>query len=360
MFTELGFSVKLSGTSSDALYEKGIETMPSESVCYPKLVHGHIQDLVDKGVKLIFYPSLAHENLKTEYSDNTYNCPIVTSYPEVIKNNVDALRKQGIMFLNPFLPLDDEKRMIKRIFDELQMFDVDKKEVKDAVEKAYRELDAFRRDMQREGENALRIIRQKGMKGIVLAGRPYHTDPQINHGIPEMINSLGMAVLTEDSVSHLGRLEAPLRVVNQWAYHARLYMAAKYVATQKDLELVQLNSFGCGLDAVTTDQVQEILNGHSKIYTLLKIDEGNNLGAARIRLRSLKAIMEERERNRYVNKKENEPFKNSFYKGNEKDTYHYCAELSPIHFRFVEEVSGYPDTKRRFFPYKILGPWISV
>jgi predicted CoA-substrate-specific enzyme activase len=346
LFTELGFSVKLSGTSSDALYEKGIETMPSESVCYPaKLVHGHIQDLVDKGVKLIFYPSLAHENLKTEYSDNTYNCPIVTSYPEVIKNNVDALRKQGIMFLNPFLPLDDEKRMIKRIFDELQMFDVDKKEVKDAVEKAYRELDAFRRDMQREGENALRIIRQKGMKGIVLAGRPYHTDPQINHGIPEMINSLGMAVLTEDSVSHLGRLEAPLRVVNQWAYHARLYMAAKYVATQKDLELVQLNSFGCGLDAVTTDQVQEILNGHSKIYTLLKIDEGNNLGAARIRLRSLKAIMEERERNRYVNKKETEPFKKIPFTKEMKKTHTIIApELSPIHFRFVEEafrLSGY-------------------
>jgi CoA-substrate-specific enzyme activase, putative len=296
-FTELGFRVQLSGRSSVELYKKGMETIPSESVCYPaKMAHGHVMDLVENGVGFIFYPCIVREIKEQKDSNNHFNCPIVSSYPEVIKNNVDAIREKDILFLKPFLPYDNKKRMTRRLCQELSVLGISRQEIAAAVKKAYREQERFKADIRRAGEEGLRRMREAGAKGIVLAGRPYHIDPQINHGIPEMINSLGMAVFTEDSVAHLGKVERPLRVVDQWAYHSRLYAAASFVAAQKDLELVQLNSFGCGLDAVTTDQVQEILNAHSKIYTLLKIDEVNNLGAARIRLRSLKAAMLERER----------------------------------------------------------------
>lgn len=346
LFTELGFRVELSDRSSNAIYQKGIETMPSESVCYPaKLVHGHIENLIEKGIKFIFYPCITHENLKTEHGDNCFNCPIVISYPEVIHNNVDSIKENDLLFMHPFLPINHEKKMINRVYEELQVFDIDESEVKAAVTKAYQELALYRSDIQKAGEKALEYIRNNHIKGIVLAGRPYHVDPQINHGIPEMINSLGMAVLTEDSVSHLGYHEYPLRVVNQWAYHARLYLAADFTAKQKDLELVQLNSFGCGVDAVTTDQVQEIMHGYSKMYTTLKIDEGNNLGAARIRIRSLKATMEEREKNNYVYEKLPDPYeKTVFTKQMKKEHTILAPQMSPIHFQFVEEafkLSGY-------------------
>ncbi len=346
LFNELGFRVELSDRSSNSIYQKGIETMPSESVCYPaKMVHGHIANLIEKGIKLIFYPSITHENIKNEGSDNNYNCPIVISYPEVISNNVDAIREKNILFLHPFLPLDHEKRMADRVHDELKMFGISKDEAKEAVVKAYKELTAYRNDMQKAGETALAFIRENKIKGIVLAGRPYHVDPQIHHGIPEMINSLGMAVLTEDSVAHLGHLEYPLRVVNQWAYHSRLYLAAGYVSGQTDLELVQLNSFGCGVDAVTTDQVQEILSSHSKMYTMLKIDEGNNLGAARIRLRSLKATMLEREKNAFCYKTVDTHGRKVIFTREMKENHTILApQMSPIHFRLIEEafkLSGY-------------------
>ncbi len=346
LFTELGFRVELSDVSSNKLYEEGIETIPSESVCYPgKLVHGHIANLIKKGVKFIFYPSITHEKLEQQDADNHFNCPIVVSYPEVIKNNMDILKEENILFMKPFLPFDNEKKLAQRLFVELKAFNIDENEIKRSVNKAYLEQETFKKDIQKAGEDTLKLIQERGIKGIVLAGRPYHIDPQINHGIPEMITSLGMAVLTEDSVSQLGNIERPLRVVDQWAYHSRLYAAASFVATQKNLELVQLNSFGCGLDAVTTDQVQEILNGNSKIYTTLKIDEGNNLGAARIRLRSLKATMAEREKSGFKLKKVDTKYKRiAFTKEMRKNHTILAPQMSPIHFQFLEEafrLSGY-------------------
>lgn len=338
-FTALGFKVQLSDRSSKYIYEKGMETIPSESVCYPgKLVHGHIMNLIEKGIKLIFYPCITHIPQEQVGADNHYNCPIVTSYPEVIKNNLDALSKQNIQFMNPFLPLDNKKKLVKRLYEEFREFNIARQEINKAVNAAWHEKESFKQDIQKMGEDTLKGISQKGIKGIVLAGRPYHIDPEINHGIPSLINGLGMAVLTEDSVAHLGVVERPLRVVDQWVYHSRLYAAASFVAKQKNLELVQMNSFGCGLDAVTTEQVQEILRGHSKIYTGLKIDEGNNLGAARIRLRSLKAAVWERDKNNIELKKiDNTYRKNPFTKDMKKSHTILAPEMSPIHFQFLEE-----------------------
>lgn len=346
LFTNLGFRVELSDKSSNKLYETGIETIPSESVCYPgKLVHGHIMNLIEKKVDFIFYPCITHETREQKESDNNFNCPIVTSYPEVIKNNVDILRENNILFIKPFLPLDNRNRLIKRLKKELSIFNIRAEEFENSVDKAYVEQEKFKKDIQNAGEDTLKYIRQKGLKGIVLAGRPYHIDPQVNHGIPEIINSLGIAVLTEDSVSHLGEIERPLRVVDQWAYHSRLYAAASFVSKQKDLELVQLNSFGCGLDAVTTDQVQEILNGNSKVYTAIKIDEGNNLGAARIRLRSLKTTILEREKSGYELKSLDNKCKKVLFTKEMRGKHTILApEMSPIHFQFLEEAftqSGY-------------------
>lgn len=342
-FTDLGFRVVLSDQSSPKIYEKGIETIPSESVCYPaKIAHGHVMNLIEKGVKFIFYPCISHEQKEDESADNHFNCPIVQSYPEVIKNNIDELREKGILYMKPFLPYDHRKRMVTRLYEELRVFGIDKKEIKKSVERAYREQDAFKKDMQRAGEEALKFIREKGIKGIVLAGRPYHIDPEINHGIPELINSLGMAVLTEDSVAHLGKVDRPLRVVDQWAYHSRLYRAASFVGKHKDLELVQLNSFGCGLDAVTTDQVEEILKGYSKVYTVIKIDEGNNLGAARIRLRSLKATIEEREKNNIELKRIDNKYRRIEFTKEMRDKHTILApEMSPIHFELLQKALNY-------------------
>lgn len=352
LFTELGFNVVLSDRSSVSVYEKGIETIPSESVCYPaKMVHGHVANLIDKGIRFIFYPSIVHENIRNEGADNIYNCPIVISYPEVIANNIEDLREKDITFLHPFFSLDNEKKVAKRIYEELFGFEIDKKEVRQAVKKAYEELENFRKDINRAGEKALEYIKENNIKGIVLAGRPYHIDPQINHGIPQMINSLGLAVLTEDSVSHLGHIEFPLRVVNQWAYHSRLYLAADYVSKQTDLELVQLVSFGCGVDAVTTDQVHEILSSNSKMYTMLKIDEGSNLGAARIRIRSLKATMLERSKNGYELKVKGDPYHRKLFTQEMKEKHTILApQMSPVHFRFVEEAARLSGYKMKVLP----------
>ena len=338
-FTKLGFSVVLSDKSSKRLYERGMETIPSESVCYPaKLCHGHIMNLVEKGVKFIFYPSIPYEQNFDELSDNHYSCPIVTSYPEVIKNNMDVLQEKEIDFLNPFLPYDTPKRMVERCYEEFQRFGVTKAEVKKAVEAGYAEDKNFRNDIREEAAKIIKWSEDTGNKCIVLAGRPYHLDPEINHGIPELITSFDMAILSEDSVCHLGKLQQPIRVVNQWAYHARLYRAADFVREKKNIELIQLNSFGCGLDAVTTDQVQEILEPSGKIYTCLKIDEGLNLGAIRIRIRSLKAALEERDRNGIEPKKDAvyaHP-KIVFTKVMRKKHTILAPQMSPIHFNIIE------------------------
>ncbi len=345
-FNELGFRVELSPRSSKNIYELGIETIPSESVCYPaKLVHGHIMSLINKGLKFIFYPCIPLERKEQEKADNHYNCPIVTSYAEVIRTNMDVLKEKEINFMNPFLSLDNKDKLKKRLYEELKPFKISKKEIDNAVEKAWTEQENSRLDIRRKGGEVVNYLRETGRKGIILAGRPYHIDPEINHGIPNLITEFGMAVLTEDSVDHLGKVERPLRVVDQWVYHSRLYEAASFAAVKNNLELVQLNSFGCGLDAVTTDQVQEILHEYEKIYTVLKIDEGNNLGAARIRIRSLRAAMEERERNGFRPKRNKESTSKVFFTEKMRQEHIILApEMSPIHFQFLEEafkISGY-------------------
>lgn len=344
--TELKFRVELSGQSSKKLYESGHDTIPSESLCYPaKMVHGHIVDLINKGVETIFYPCIPTEKRENSGADNHYNCPIVTSYAEVIKNNMDILKEKNINFLSPFFALDNREKLAKRLYDEFKQFGITKKEIVQAVRKAFQEEENAMSDVCRKGEEALEYMRSTGGKGIVLAGRPYHIDPEINHGIPNIITGFGMAVLTEDSVAHLAKVERPLRVVDQWMYHSRLYAAAGFVATQPDLELIQLNSFGCGLDAVTTDQVQELLENYEKIYTVLKIDEVNNLGAAKIRIRSLKAALEEREKSGFVPGRLSEPTNRVMFTEEMKEKHTILApQMSPIHFEFLQEafrISGY-------------------
>ncbi len=298
-FTQLKYRVVLSPTSSRKIYELGIESIPSESECYPaKLAHGHVTWLLRHGVKFIFYPCIPYERTEFPEAINHYNCPIVTSYAENIKNNVDELQDDSITFRNPFLAFTSEKVLADGLVKEFSGLPED--EVRAAVHAGWEELGAARRDMQKKGEETLQYMKETGRRGIVLAGRPYHIDPEIHHGIPDMINSYGLCVLTEDSVSHLAPLERPLRVNDQWMYHTRLYAAANYVKTRDDLDLIQLNSFGCGLDAVTTDEVYEILTRSGKIYTCLKIDEVNNLGAARIRVRSLLAALRAHDRKQAV------------------------------------------------------------
>ncbi|MBY0754924.1 2-hydroxyacyl-CoA dehydratase [Clostridium sardiniense] len=339
LFTELGFRVVSSPVSSKKLYEKGIDTIPSESACYPaKLVHGHIMALIENGVDTIFYPCIPYE--KKEFSDSTnhYNCPMVTSYPEVIKNNMDVLLEKNIKYIAPFFSLDDEKVLAKRIVEEFKDFGITIKEARDAVTKAYIERENYRNDIKNKGREVVEYLKKTNKKGIVLTGRPYHIDPEINHGIPDVITSFGMAVLTEDSIADLGELHAPLRVVDQWTYHGRLYRAAAYVRDSEVLEMIQLNSFGCGLDAVTTDQVNEILEEKGKIYTVLKIDEGNNLGAAKIRIRSLKAAIEERDRNNYKPVVKNIAYENPVFTKEMKNNHTIlCPQMSPIHFDVLEE-----------------------
>jgi predicted CoA-substrate-specific enzyme activase len=354
-FTKLGFRVELSPRSSKSIYELGMETIPSESVCYPgKLVHGHIMSLVNRGIDKIFYPCIAYEKKEDKSSDNHYNCPIVTSYPEVIKNNMDIIKEKNIKLISPFLSLNDKRQLAKRLSEELKEFEISPNEIREAVEKATDERISFELDIRKKGQEVLNYLKVTGKKGIVLSGRPYHVDPEINHGIPNIITSFGIAVLTEDSIADIGVLERPLRVVDQWTYHSRLYRAAAFTATQPNLELVQLNSFGCGLDAVTIEQVQEILHDKGKIYTVLKIDEGNNLGAAKIRIRSLIAAIEERDRsgnNRITPIKLSSSKRVAFTKEMKKTHTILAPEMSPIHFQFVEEAFNACDYKLKVLPY---------
>ncbi len=339
-FTELGFRVVLSPRSSRAVFELGNDTIPSDTACFPaKLVHGHIAALIKQGVKHIFYPSIIHERAEQKDADQYFNCPMVISYPDVIKNNMDMIEENGVKLLCPFLPYDNKKHLSTRLFQEFNAWGIKKSEIDRAVDKAWSEDILFKQDMCQKGEEVLQYLQTSGQKGIVLAGRPYHIDPEINHGIPEIINNYGLAVLTEDSVAHLGTVERPLRVVDQWMYHSRLYAAASLVGTHKNLELIQLNSFGCGLDAVTTDQVQEILKQQGKIYTTLKIDEGANLGAARIRIRSLLAAMEKQVQNSMKQHIiPSKPKRIPFTKEMKNEHTILCPQMAPIHFEFLEAV----------------------
>ncbi|MCO1600353.1 2-hydroxyacyl-CoA dehydratase [Desulfosporosinus nitroreducens] len=346
LFTELGYQVIISGRSSNKIYEQGMDTIPSDSACYPaKLAHGHMVDLINKGINKLFYPCIPYARQEDKEADNHYNCPIVTSYPETINANMDSLRESQVTFYHPFLPLDMPRRMLKRLMEELKPEGIPKHELAQALDKAYAELDRYKDDVRTKGEETLNYIRKNKIKGIVLVGRPYHIDPEINHGIPEMINSYGFAVLSEDAIQHLGKVQRPMRVVDQWVYHSREYNAASYIAEQGDLELIQLNSFGCGLDAVTTDQIKEILETFGKIYTVLKIDEINNLGAARIRLRSLIAAIKERDKRNFTPKRlYNYPARAVFTKEMKRTHTILAPQMSPIHFQFFKtafEDSGY-------------------
>lgn len=345
-FSDLGFRVKLSPRSNKELYEQGMETIPSDTACYPaKIAHGHIQALIDGGVPMIFYPGVVFERQESKEADNHFNCPIVQSYPDVIRNNVDDIREGKVDYRNPYLNLANEASVAAVLGRCFQDLGITQEEINKALHHAYEELEAFKEDVRQKGEETLLMLNQKGERGVVLSGRPYHLDPEINHGIAEVITQEGFHVLTEDSVSHLSDV-GNLRVVNQWVYHSRLYAAARVVAKSKNLELVQLNSFGCGLDAVTTDQVEEIMEQYGKIYTVLKIDEGSNLGAIRIRLRSLKAAVNERDKSNFQPvKRFEEPEKIVFTKEMRKKHTLLLPMLSPIHqsglFDIALEASGY-------------------
>ncbi|WP_101772854.1 2-hydroxyacyl-CoA dehydratase [Peptostreptococcus faecalis] len=338
--TSLGFSVKISSQSSKQIFEKGISSIASDTVCYPaKLVHGHIEDLISKGIKTIFYPSVTHEYMEDKSADNHFNCPVVTSYPEVIKSNMDSLEENQIDFINFFVSLNDKEKLKKRIYSAMKYHfnDIKREEINVAVDKATEEYNKFKLDIMKKGEEIVEKLNTENRRGIVLAGRPYHLDPEINHGIPELINQLGLTVLSEDSVCHMTE-KRELRVVDQWVYHSRLYKAANFCKEHDNIDMVQLNSFGCGLDAVTTEQVEEILNEKSKIHTVIKIDEGNNLGAAKIRLRSLKAAVTEREKSG-VKPSEQDDIVIPYQKNTRLNTKHtlLCPQMAPIQFHFIEK-----------------------
>ena len=371
LLTSLGFKVMISGRSSHELFETGIESIASENICYPaKLVHGHIKWLLSKGVKTIFYPCVSYEENLVPNTDNHYNCPVVANYPVVIGANMPELREEGIRYMRPYFNMANHELMVDRIVEEFAWANVTREEAETAVKAAYAENEVFKHDVQMEGLKALAYMKEHDCRGIVLAGRPYHIDPEVNHGIPETICSLGMVVLSEDSICELQPGEKlnlsdflaadeddprkknadgfrhvedrkvtkmPLRVTNQWAYHARLYSAANFVASYPGLELVQLNSFGCGLDAVTTDQVSDILTRSGKIYTVLKIDEVNNLGAARIRIRSLISALRVREERRYTRNIVSSSYNRVIFTKEMKKNYTLlCPQMSPIHFELIE------------------------
>lgn len=335
LFTNLGFRVEISEKSSKELYEKGLTSIVSETACYPaKMTHGHVEDLIEKGIKNIFYPCILHESREFKNATDTFNCPVVTSYAEVIKNNMDSLEEENVNFMNPFLPIANKSKLKKRLKDALSIFNISQREINYAVDKAWDEQENFKKDIREKGVETLKYIKDHNIQGILLGGRPYHVDPEINHGMPKLINSLGFAVFTEDSVAHLGEIDGKLNVVDQWAYHSRLYRASNFIIDHDDINLVQLTSFGCGLDSITTDAVAEILECGSKIYTNIKIDEGSNLGAARIRLRSLKAAIEERKNKNIetsITKKDTKKFINP---GKNKTI--IVPQFSPIHFNILE------------------------
>lgn len=339
ILTKLGFKVMVSSRSSHELFAEGMESIPSENVCYPaKLAHGHIEWLLNKGVKTIFMPCVNYERKQFSDADNNFNCPIVAFYPQVLAKNMERLQDEGVRFLDPFVNLDNPDKLAERLVEIFADWDVNLAEAKAAVAAGYEELAQVAADIKAEGDRAIQYARERGMRIIVLAGRPYHVDPEINHGIPQVINSLGMVVLSEDALTSgldSSTLPRPLRVRDQWVYHTRLYEAANIVANEADMSLVQLNSFGCGVDAITTDQVQEILEREGDVYTVLKIDEVSNLGAAKIRLRSLQAATAER---RWVRPSQDIDTTGDwpvFGVAERKTHTVYAPQMSPIHFRML-------------------------
>ena len=355
LLTALGFRVVISDDSSKKLYEKGIDTITSDSICYPaKLVHGHIINLIEKGIKRIFYPCVIFEEKEDKNSQNQFNCPIVMSYPEVIKNNLDILKEKHIDLMIPFFSFESKEILKKTILEEFEKFDISEEEVQSALDLAWEERLNFRKDLKNKALEIIKDLEKTGKTGVVLCGRPYHCDKEIHHGIPNIINSFGIAVLTGDAVASISSLDEELRVVDQWTYHSRLYRAAAYVGKSNCLELIELNSFSCGIDAVTTDQVAEILANHGKVHTLLKIDEISNLGAVKIRIRSLLAALDYKKKVLKKSiKKKIEYKKAKFTKNMKKDYTILAPQMAPMHFKLISvafKQEGYnleilPETK---------------
>ncbi len=341
-FARLGFRVVLSPYSTRKIYELGMESIPSESECYPaKLAHGHVQWLIDNGVKTIFHPCVFYEKQEVKNAGNHYNCPMVVSYAENLKNNVEGLEENGVRYIRPFIALTSEKTAADRLVDVcLKEWGISEGEVRAAVAAAWCEQTSAKNDIKKEGARLIAEMEKTGGRGIVLAGRPYHIDPEINHGIPELISSYGLYVFSEDSLPADPNTDRTIRVVDQWVYHSRLYSAAEFVRERDDMELVQLNSFGCGLDAVTADQVSEILEQSNKLYTLIKIDEVNNLGSVRIRIRSLISAMNMRRGGNVKAQPKSVKYSRAVFTAKMRsEEYTILApQMSPIHFDIVEPV----------------------
>lgn len=338
LFTWLGYRVELSGPSSKELYESAMASIPSDSLCYPaKLVHGHIHDLLVKGVKKIFYPCVPYNEKECQKANNCYNCPVVATYAESVYANMEELRAADVEFMHPFLPLYHDKRLAERLAEVFRQEGLKHKELEAAVQAARTEQLSYKQEIRDMGHKLLQKVLDGHGHAVVLAGRPYHADPEINHGLPEMIASFGLTVISEDAVADLPEsLKGQLPVVvDQWSWHSRLYRAAEFVAAHKELELIQLSSFGCGLDAITSDVVKEILERHHRLYTLLKVDEINHISSARIRIRSLLAAMRER-----IDKHQETDIPAyippSFSKTMRNTHVILAPQLSPVHFQFME------------------------
>ncbi|MDL2209440.1 2-hydroxyacyl-CoA dehydratase [Desulfovibrio sp. OttesenSCG-928-O18] len=340
IFTMLGYRVELSSPTSKELFFKGYESIPSQTVCYPaKLAHGHIVDLVERGVDAIFYPCITFEQRDFPTQTNNYNCPVVTGYPELLARNVPELVKSGIPLIHAFLPLDRD--MLGQRLRDIPFFArIPNHTLDHVVRRGFDAMEEFKNDVRAEGERTLKKLKENGEFGVVVAGHPYHADPGVHHGIAELITSCGMGVLTEDSVAHLMPDPGTLRVVDQWTYHSRLYRAGAFAATTDNLAVLQLVSFGCGLDAITMDQLQEIVTDKGRLYAQIKIDEGANLGPARIRIRSLYAALRERKAKNMVDVEGSSSFRGSARFTKEMRETHtiLVPQLSPIHFNFVETV----------------------
>ncbi len=344
LFTNLGYRVELSPPSSKDIYSLGISSMPSQTVCFPaKLVHGHVNWLISQKVPHIFYPCIPRERMEARKAFDCYSCPVVCGYPEVIRLNTEELLHGESILHTPYLNPEDQSSLVATISME---FDLPRSEVRSALKKAYEALDSYRWELKAEGMRILGELQKSGGTGIVLCGRPYHVDPLVHHGIPNLITSLGAAVLSEDSIAALYSEEeddVPLRVVDQWTFPSRLYRAAKVVAAREELELVQLTSFGCGIDAVTSDQVSEILRHADKMHTLIKIDEGQSLGAARIRIRSLLASLDERRERRRGRQQQKRDLDYLLHPPVfTRDMRATCdiiaPQMAPVHFAFAESV----------------------
>ena len=305
LFTDLGFETVISPFSTRKLYLSGQATIPSDTVCFPaKLLHGHIKYLIDQGVDHIFYPCMSY-NINEKKGSNHYNCPVVAYYPEVIDANMKELKKKNIVFMKDYVGIDKKQYFAKKFKVILDKYytGITQKEVTLAVKNAYKAYENYMAKIRMKGDEIITKARLEGKRIIVLAGRPYHIDPEVNHGIDRMISTFNVAIVTNDVIAAKVKQKEVVHVLNQWTYHARLYASAYYVRDTKDMNLVQLVSFGCGVDAITTDEVRDILEKKKKIYTLIKIDEITNLGAVKIRIRSLLAALEEQEKKEKLNVK---------------------------------------------------------